>query len=238
MAQHRKPKKPGSKLWMALGLLQYYFYLYPRNPPILFLSLAFSLCLCLQILTLSSSGAVGGSGQGMGQWRGRVSFLLLPGVFFSTPGGIISIQTGGDSTHLFIVLYKHFNGKNRGRGRNRDYVHVIKTAPRDKQSRLYSNSYFRKNLDCIYLPLKCKCHFLLWRSITISRDLKPRNQHPTEKLQTYETTHSFLFSNQFLPCKTRISYLLLRHRNQQQIETYLLHSSNICSCVIFTSRVP
>lgn len=44
MAQHRKPKEPGSKPWMALGPFQYYFYLSP--PPILFLS-SLSPCVCL-----------------------------------------------------------------------------------------------------------------------------------------------------------------------------------------------
>lgn len=141
-------------------------------------------------------------------------------------------------TFTLIFFYANTVIERLERERNHDSVHVIKTDPQGKQSRLYSSSYFKKDLYCIYLPLKCKCHFLLERCITISKDPKPRNQHTTEKLQTYQTTHSFLFSNQFLPRKTRISYLLPRHRNQQQIEIYLLRCSNICSCVIFTSRVP
>ena len=50
--------------------------------------------------------------------------------------------------------------------RNRVSVHVIKTAPQGKQSRLYISSYFKKELGCIYLALKCKYHFLLQRCIT------------------------------------------------------------------------
>lgn len=129
--------------------------------------------------------------QGIRQWRGHVSFLPLPGVFFpshSTSGCIISIRTGGDSSaNLFTLLFFCTNTvmERTERGRNRDSVHVIKTGPQGKQSRLYISSYFEKDLDWIYLSLKCKCQVLLERCITISKDPMPRNQHTTEKLQTY-----------------------------------------------------
>lgn len=71
-------------------------------------------------------------------------------------------------------------------GRIQESVRAIKTTPHPEgKSRLYSSSYFEKDLDYIYLPLKCKCHFLPERFITISEDPKPRNQHTTKKLQTY-----------------------------------------------------
>lgn len=63
------------------------------------------------------------------------------------------------------------------RTRSWDSVHVIKTDPRAKQSRLYISSYFQKDLGCIYLPLKCECHLPLERCITGAK--KTPTQKPT-----------------------------------------------------------
>lgn len=143
----------------------------------------------------------------MGQWKGpcqlpAIAWSLLPQLQHFR---LCHQQSDwwGDSTNLFIFLYKHSNGKNRARGRNRDSVHVIKTAPQGKQSRLYSSIYFKKDLDCIYLPLKCKCHFLLERCITISKDPKPRNQHTNRKKNCRHTRPHIHFYFPINSCPAR-----------------------------------
>lgn len=242
IAQRRKPNWTGSKVWMARdGLI----FTLPANV-ILFLS---SLSPCAWPHTsLPCLGRSGGSGEetpGNKTMEGpcqlsAFAWSLLPSCYI-TSGWIISIPAGGDSSTNLLTLSFFCANTVMERTRSWDSVHVIKTDPRAKQSRLYISSYFQKDLGCIYLPLKCECHLLLERCITGAKDADPEaniQQGEKKKLQTYQTTHSFLFSNQFLPCKTKISYFLQRHRNQQQIEIYLLRWSNICSCVIFACRVP
>lgn len=160
--------------------------------PVLFLPrlvFTLSLCLSLHILSLLSSGVVGGSGEEMKENRtmeGHVSFLPLPEVFFTnydSSGCTVNIQTGGDSTKLFTLLFFCTNTvmerKARGERKGINLVHAIKTAPQGKQSHLYISSSFKKRFYCIYLTLKCKRHLLLQRCITSHRDPKPRSQHTT-----------------------------------------------------------
>lgn len=56
-------------------------------------------------------------------------------------------KLAGKSQTCLFFLNKHSNRKNRERGSSSNYVHVIKTALQVKQSHLYSNSYFKEDLD-------------------------------------------------------------------------------------------
>lgn len=151
-ARHRQRKWPGSKPCVALGLSQYYFYPFCR--PSSFCLGFFSLCLSLHILTLSSSGAVGGSGEEMtrnGTMEEAVS-ASCHRLETSSPLGALQAVS---SCLLFYNSIQTWLTLRRKKGRNRDCVCMsLKQPPKGKLSRLYSSSYFKKDLDCIYPPLK------------------------------------------------------------------------------------
>lgn len=107
--------------------------------------------------------------------------------------GLCCEHTHGRGRHKFvdsfILLYKHSNGKNRERKK----VGLIpcmslEQAPKGKSWIYTVAAILRKTCIAFISPLKCKCHFLLQRYITISKDLKPRNQHTTDALD-----HTFIF---------------------------------------------
>lgn len=130
--------------------------------------------------------------------EGRVSFLPLPRVFsfpsYCSPGYIISMQTGGDSTKLFTLLFSRINTVmeriERGRASESEKAGLILCMslkqPPEVNSHIHTvAAILRKPCVAFISPLKCKCHFLLERCITISKDPKPKNQHTREKPQTY-----------------------------------------------------
>lgn len=145
----------------------------PQNAP----PLCFLLALSSHILTLSSSGATGGSREEMTGNKTMERPCQLPAIAWSLLPQLEHFRLYHQHTdwwrqqhklvYSYILLYKHTNGKNRERERTQDSTHVIKTGPQGTESRLYISSYFEKDLDCIYLPPKCKCHSLLERCITI-----------------------------------------------------------------------
>lgn len=105
MAQHRKLNWPGSKVWMARGLLQYYFYLW--MPTLFCSSLSPRVCPCTSspCLPLGQLENLGRKWQGIGQWTGHLSFLSLPGVLFpsySTPG---CIRLVGTATQICLFIF-------------------------------------------------------------------------------------------------------------------------------------
>lgn len=174
MARRRKPNWTGSKEWMAReGLI----FTLPANV-ILFLS---SLSPCAWPHTsspcLGRSGGCGEETPGNKTMEGpcqlsAFAWSLLPSRYI-TSGWIISIPAGGDSSTNLLTLSFFCANTVMERTRSWDSVHVIKTDPRAKQSRLYISSYFQKDLGCIYLPLKRRCHLLLERCITGAKDANP-----------------------------------------------------------------
>lgn len=89
---------------------------------------------------------------------------------------------GGGNANLFTHLFFCTNAvmERTERRRNWDSVHAIKTSPKGKQSHTLA-AILRKTWIAFISPLKCKCHLLLERCITISKDPGPRDQHTTEK---------------------------------------------------------